>query len=628
MNFFEHQDRARASTTRLVFLFTIAVGAIVVALYVASRIVLRYAFASSVGPYAFPWWDAKGFVIIAVAAVLLVGTASLVKTLSLRQGGAAVARMLGGRPISPNTSDPEEMRFRNVVEEMAIASGVPVPEMFVLDREEGINAFAAGFTPGDAAVAVTRGTLRTLNRDELQGVVAHEFSHILNGDMRLNVRLIGILFGILVIGIIGRVLTRTTGRVRQGSKRGLPVIAIAGLLLFVIGYVGVLVGRMIQSAVSRQREFLADASAVQFTRNPRGIGGALKKIGGYRPGSRLEAPNAEQAGHLFFGQGTPVSLFARWMATHPPLAERIRRIDPHFDGRFPDVFPEQVLVDAAVQAFAGFAPGESVRVDPVDVVGRVGSPTPEHLAAGLRLRERIPQEARSMASSPGGAKTLLFALLLDEREELRREQIESLGLAECDCDAVRHIDPRLRLPIADLALPSIKQLSPGETADFLEKIDALVLADRETTLFEFCLRWIVRKRLAIPGGAEDRILHRSLGPLLGDAAVVLGALAREGNPGDSEGARQAFQAGAARLVDPAGTALPFRPGERTDLRRLGKALDRFAHASFRVREKVIDGCAHAAFADRSVSIEEADLLRVVGFTLDCPLPPFLKGKAA
>ncbi|RPJ46270.1 MAG: peptidase M48, partial [Candidatus Latescibacterota bacterium] len=267
MNFFEHQDRARRNTTALVFLFSLAVAGIVVALYAASRIVIRYAMVDSTGPYRFAWWDPKAFAIVAIGGILFIGIASLAKAGTLARGGGAVAEMLGGRPVAPDTTDYAERRFLNVVEEMALASGVPVPRTYVLDREDGINAFAAGHTPNDAAVAVTRGTLNHLNRSELQGVVGHEFSHILNGDMRLNVRLIAILFGILALGIVGHILIRVGASSGRGSKRGgAAAVPIAGLLLILIGYIGTFVGRMIQAAVSRQREYLADSAAVQFTR--------------------------------------------------------------------------------------------------------------------------------------------------------------------------------------------------------------------------------------------------------------------------------------------------------------------------------------------------------------------------
>lgn len=331
MDFFESQEVARRSTRRLVALFILAVIGIIIAVYVIIHLLL------GIGRAEF--FDPILFAIIAGGVLLLVGIGSGYRTLSLRRGGPAVAELLGGRRIALDTLDPDERRLVNVVQEMAIASNVPVPTIYIMDDEEGINAFAAGHTPADAAVAVTRGTLRSLTRDELQGVIAHEFSHILNGDMRLNIRLMGLLFGILLIAVIGQILLRSGAFSRRGGRGGgrggggggAGQIALIGLALIVVGYIGVFFGRLIQAAVSRQREFLADAAAVQFTRNPAGIGGALLKIrdstteGG--AGSSVENPHAVEAGHFFFASNLR-RMAARGFATHPPLVERIRRVDP------------------------------------------------------------------------------------------------------------------------------------------------------------------------------------------------------------------------------------------------------------------------------------------------------------
>ena len=213
---------------------------------------------------------------------------------------------------------------------MAIASGMPVPDIYVLEQESGINAFAAGYTPGDAAIAVTRGTLELLDREELQGVIGHEFSHILNGDMRLNIRLMGVLFGIMVLGLIGRMILRSghhASIVSSRRGRGAPAVLIIGLGLAILGGIGVFVARAIKASISRQREFLADASAVQFTRQTDGLASALKKIGGYEEGSHLQAADPEEVSHMLFGTGSRLS---GMFATHPPLTERIQALDPHF----------------------------------------------------------------------------------------------------------------------------------------------------------------------------------------------------------------------------------------------------------------------------------------------------------
>jgi Zn-dependent protease with chaperone function len=341
MNFFQAQDNARRKSGRLVFFYIAAVVAIIVTIYCVIVFGLRFVEHDGDGPetHVMPLWQPDVFLGTAITTIIIIGLGSLFKTLSLRSGGGVVARSVGGLLVPPNTSDPQRRRLINVVEEMAIAAGVRMPGVYVLP-EAGINAFAAGYSPDDAAIAVTQGALDALTRDELQGVVAHEFSHILNGDMRLNIRLIGLLFGILLLTFVGRVVMRlgfsSGGRRSSSSKdKGGSAIAFAllGLAIIIIGYIGVFFGRLIQAAVSRQREFLADASAVQFTRNPGGIAGALRKIGAAAAGSRIGNPHATETSHMYFANALRSS-FGGLLATHPPLAERIKAIDPTFDGNF------------------------------------------------------------------------------------------------------------------------------------------------------------------------------------------------------------------------------------------------------------------------------------------------------
>src|ERR1051325_10285133 len=327
MDFFERQDKARKNTKVLVVYFVLAVACIIAAVYLACLLILGGAAAHHHGRAAeFALWNSDVFFYSSMGTLAVIVFGSLYQISALSGGGSVVAESLGGRPVEPGTTDAQERRLLNVVEEMSIASGVPMPKVYVLDEERGINAFAAGHSTSDAVVAVTRGTLQTLNRDELQGVIGHEFSHILNGDMRLNLRLMGIIFGILCLATIGRILLRTRGR-----RNPLPLL---GLALLAIGGIGVFFGRLIQAAVSRQREFLADASSVQFTRNPAGLSGALQKIGGV--GSQIESDRAADACHMFFGNALGSS-FLGMFATHPPLEERIRAIDPTWDGKFKEV---------------------------------------------------------------------------------------------------------------------------------------------------------------------------------------------------------------------------------------------------------------------------------------------------
>jgi Zn-dependent protease with chaperone function len=630
MNFFQHQERARRKTKWLVLLFLLAVALINFAVYAAIQLIVFFG-----APEEFhSFWDPLVFVGVSVVVVLIIGGASLGKTLSLRSGGSKVAEALGGTVVSPNTHDQHERRLLNVVEEMAIASGVPMPEVYVLEQEPGINAFAAGFTPNRAAIAVTRGTLQKLSRDELQGVVAHEFSHILNGDMRMNIYLIGVLFGILLLGLIGRIMMRVRGRKSGG-------IVLAGVLIALIGYIGTFIGRIIQAAVSRQREFLADSSAVQFTRNPAGIGGALKRIAGYEAGSKLLTPKAEQASHMFFSQGV-TTFFSALLATHPPLDERIRRIEPTFAA---PAAGTPAAVPAGEARAAGFAPAAApasatapatIAAAPAAVVEQAGTLSGAHLEYGATLLASLPQPLRDAANRPDDAVRLIWALLFDDEEDVRRVQFEALqrqataedlAAATAFAAPIRQMDARARLPLADLATPALRQLTPENRQKFLAQIETLIAVDGRVTLFEFALQWVLQQRLRRTDRPPN-VRYGAAKKVRDEIAILVGAVAHGGNPQDGAAALAAFSAGLARVPDLAQDAPKLFPKEMPRFERLGNALERLAMASFAVKQEVIDAAAHTAFADRTVTLEEAELLRMIAVSLDCPLPPFLPEPAA
>ncbi len=401
-SFFENQDAARRNTSRLVVLFALAVVAIDAMLY-ALAVVLTGGQVDRVTGQAeliLDWWQPELLLQISLLTLAVVALGSLYKISQLRAGGHVVAEALGGTPIPTDTRDREERKILNVVEEMAIAAGLPAPPVYVMEQEPGINAFAAGFSPSDAVIGVTRGCVRQLSRDEFQGVIAHEFSHILNGDMRLNIRLMGVLHGILLIGIIGYFLLRSSmyasiGR-RNRDNSGMAMLAI-GFGLMAIGSVGTFFGTLIKASVSRQREFLADASAVQFTRNPLGIAGALKKIGGYQSGSLMQSPNAPESSHLFFSQGLRGGMQSLF-ATHPPLDERIARLDPSWQGAGDTVgqgASETLAAGAAGFAQQGAAPAEEAAFPfspDGNAVHQIGRPTLAHLDYARKLVEGLPPE--------------------------------------------------------------------------------------------------------------------------------------------------------------------------------------------------------------------------------------------
>jgi Zn-dependent protease with chaperone function len=650
MDFFEHQERARKRTTTLVIYFGLAVFLIILSVYfVFSLFVLRPDRAAGADSLRV-WWDPRLFAWVAGGTISLVGLGSLYKVASLSSGGATIARSLGGRLIQRNTADPQERKLLNVVEEMAIAAGTPVPPVYLLEEEEGINAFAAGFTPDDAVIGVTRGCMELLNRDELQGVIAHEFSHILNGDMRLNLRLVGVLFGILLIALIGRGIMRSAGMSRR--KKGGGGAVLLGLALLLIGYIGVFFGNLIKSAVSRQREYLADAASVQFTRNPSGIAGALKKIGGLAQGATISHANAEEASHLFFGNALGSSLFDLF-ATHPPLVDRIRRIDPSFDGRFPSsqaILAQRAVEDTgrrqaparpkaagapAVSSFADHA-APTVELEPGRFTSQVGAPDPGHIAYASALIFDLPPELAELVRDPWGAHTAIYALLLNDDPQAQSAQLRYLS-EQCPqaigdqirkvFPVVRQLPPQARLPLIEMALPALHNLSENQYRLFKETIQQLVVADRKVTLFEYAIQRIVVEHLDRQFGAKRAgAAYYSMRPLLPACAGLLSTLAHAGNRDDGQ-AQRAFAAGLGPLgSEAAGTAM--LPRTSCGPAAMDQALDRLSAASSQIKKRVLQACAACASADRKITVEEGELLRVIGHSLGCPIPPLLTRDAA
>jgi Zn-dependent protease with chaperone function len=651
MDFFEAQDRARQRSSRLVILFSLAVAGIIAATYAAVVLVQRLTAGGEAyghGQYAAaalpPWWQPQVLAGVAVVTTAIVAIASLAKWAQFSAGGRAVAESVGARHVQTNTADPGERRLLNVVEEMSIASGAPVPAVYVLDDEAGLNAFAAGLTPNDAVVAVTRGALAKLTRDELQGVVAHEFSHILNGDMRLNVRLTALIFGILVLGLIGRGIVwsiRMPRRSRGKGGGGIAVVILLGVALMFIGYIGYFFGRVIQAAVSRQREYLADASAVQFTRNPTGIAGALKKIGGYAIGSSLDSRRSTELGHFFFAQAFRSGFTGLW-STHPPLVDRIQAIEPAFDGKF---FEPPTRVDVARESFvsaglAKAAPAASPPPLPVPPraftpaaaltgVEAIGTLTPAQIANAHLLLEAIPARLRDAAHVPAEAPLLVYTLLLDGDSAIRDRQRKLIQQRRGDAEpallgelesAVPGLNPGARLPLLQLALPALREIPAAELPAFLDTLDELVHADARVSPFEFALQKLLVHTLELgrkPGAAV--VQYYSFTAVADDISVVLSALAGAATR-DAAFAPQAFAAGAAHLKQLEGR-VRFQPAAVRDLTLLDGALDKLADASFPIKQRTLIAAAHVVSADGQVSIGEFELLRAIAAALDCPMPP-------
>ncbi|RDH77984.1 peptidase M48 [Mycolicibacterium moriokaense] len=647
MNFFDHQRAAKGTTLKLVLLFVAAVVALVAAIDGAAVLAMQYLSSD------YRKLDASAMlgVVVVVTAItlLIIAGGMLFKTLSLRQGGAAVAAAVGAVPVDPTTTDPQLRRLVNIVEEMALASGVPAPRLFVMPREPGINAFAAGYTPADAAIAVTGGALSQLNRDELQGVIGHEFSHILNGDMRLNIRLIGLLSGILLIGMIGLRSLQFGGR-GSDSKGALPIVAFA-FALMVLGFIGVFFANLIKAAVSRQREWLADASAVQFTRQTTGLEGALKKIGGIPTGSRLRnSRNAAEVSHMLFGEGARRS-FMSFFATHPQLSDRIKALDPNFDPReiaelqkrYASQPPDGLAEDLA----AGFAPagsglGRGVpapepapgrhALSPEQVVALAGTFTPADLKYGAALHARLPDDVRHLAIQPSTAPVAVIALLLaPPGDPLQSRQLASVAQrlgpapareAAALADRMATLPHELRLPFVALALPQVAS-HPRDYHDALVAVlNDLAVADGTVTMFEYCVTRLVwnylldssdPSRRGKVGNSSLRDVRPAVTTLLATLAVTSGS--------DQNTSARAFHGALRRVYGEAAT--PENPRSLSWQQTLDKGWAALDALEPKAKQVLVEAMVESVLDDGTVTASEAELLRAACGLMHVPLPALL-----
>jgi Zn-dependent protease with chaperone function len=637
MDFFERQERARRKTKWLVVYFLLAVVLITAAVYPAAWLMVAF---SSKGRQPVPFWNPEMLGAISAVTLGIIGIGSLYKIWQLKSGGAAVATALGGEPIDLNTTDPDQRKLLNVVEEMAIASGTAVPQLFLLEDEAGINAFAAGHSRDDVAIGVTRGALTHLTRDELQGVIAHEFSHILNGDMRLNLRLMGFVHGILCLALVGQVLMRSHSRGSSRRNSGVGLILL-GVALFLIGYIGVFFGRLIKSAVSRQREFLADAAAVQFTRNPSGLAGALKKIGGLSYGSRLAAANAEEASHLFFGNGMRES-WVGLLSTHPPLLDRIRELEPSFDGTYPKIKLAEPQRPPPVTRETAPAPARR-RLPVLPPVFAVAAgetlaqlaegPSAAHLAYAAALQEQLPEPLERAARETFGATALVYALLLSRDAAVQSRQWTHL---KCELGEgtltetqrlfgnVTALPAPMRLPLIDLAVPALRQLSASQYVQFKNCLKQLIEADRSIDLFEYALQKVVRRHLDphFEKAPRSIVQYYAIKAVQKEVRILLSGLAHIGHS-DAPGRDEAFANGAAALQIPESSTWTMLPFAECNLSQIDRALDAMNALTPPLKKKVLEACAYTVATDGAIQTREAELLRAIGDTLDCPLPPFI-----
>lgn len=637
MDFYQRKDEARGRTTQLLILYALAVLGLGAFLGGAVHLVLSAGTPPN-QPLSADHWSLVATSVIVTWGVILLG--SSYKLLRLGRGGSRVAEMLGGRLISSTTEDEQELRCVHVVEEMAIAAGLPVPPLYLLPSEAGINAFAAGWSHDDAVIGVTRGALENLNREQLQGVIAHEFSHILNRDCSLNMRLLGVLHGIVLISILGRVLTRIGS---GGRRSGLGVLVLAGIALWVMGSLGALLARLIQAAVSRQREYLADASAVQFTRNPAGLAGALATIGTQT--SSLASPRGQETSHMLFGDPS-ISRWTSFSASHPPLEARISRILPSWSGNYSDLLGAQPptsddevrprISSVRRRSASGFSMSfegsclSSAPPPPPDSfhTGRSSDDLQEAPAASTALKtarellSSVPRELYEAAHSPFSARALILTWLIDadpenmmaklallaDDERLQRETERLAGLSS-------KLEGRLRLPLFDLALASLQGMSPSQAQAFLKCVQLMEQRLSPHAYRAYCLAALTRGRL-------DPRSRRSVRPLLIKDAieVVLSVLSHQGHP-DETTARAAFEAGGDHL-GPRGRLLRLVPSKQLDVHKLDAAFATLLRLPINTRAAVLAAAELVASHDEVIEPAEAELLRTMATCLGVGHSPY------
>jgi Zn-dependent protease with chaperone function len=632
MNFFQHQDKARSKTRKLVGLFLLAViliagviGCLVVFFFSRSN----YSPYQSAGQNFINNFDGILFLETGVAVMILISLISLFKRIELSSGGKVIAEKLGGRLINEDSKNFSERQLLNIVTEMAIASGVAVPPVYVIE-EQGINAFAAGFAINDAVIGVTRGAMENLSRDELQGVIAHEFSHIFNGDMRLNIKLIAILHGILIIGILGDLVMRSSaGGSFSGNRernRGAAQMMFFGLALIIIGFIGTFFGNLIKASVSRQREFLADASAVQFTRNPLGIGSALKKIGAFSVGSKISNPHTSEVSHMFFAQSLS-GFSSNFMATHPPLVTRILAIDPNWDGNFEEIAPKE---NAEFASPWQKADNKRKTVSFASMAGmmiqNIGNIDEKSINQAHDLLGSIPQIIKDETTNPFGARAVIYSLIIAENVG---DGAKELKILQENCDTaifelteklfqqIDKLDKKFRLTLIDLSIPSLKKLSLTQYQNFKKTVQLLVDADSKVNLFEWSIMRILFNHLDREfdkNYAEKKPIYK-LPEVQDEIGLVLSLMARVGNK-DLKIAGEVFNA---TIRDQNLPKISFSEAARINIADLDKSIAKLEKLYPLEKEKLLKLC-NICLLQNGILFSEIELLRAFASALNCPMP--------
>ena len=635
MDFFGAQDQARGRTKQLVALYFAAILAIIVCIYfvfilagfgkdmVNSQSGSSYPAAPIQNEEPIDLINPSLFFSVAGGVILVIVGASLYKISTLGKGGAAIAKSVGGRQIDMSTNNPDERKLMNIVEEMSIASGTPMPDVFILEGEQGINAFAAGHDLNDAAVAVTKGAIQQLSRDELQGVIAHEFSHILSGDMRLNIRLIGPLFGLLVIAFIGRMfLYSGSGRSRDKNQGNL---ALVGLAIMVIGYIGVIFGRLIQAAISRQREYLADASAVQFTRNPEGIGNALRRLGYTPEGSKISHAHAEDTAHMFFAQALGSSL-----STHPPLPKRIQAVMPDWDGSFLAPRKTESPEPSSQESKKAKSFGGGIPMTAATAMAAVGSLSEDHLREGIERRIRIRKSLGPVnLDNIQETRSTFAALILSPEDKVFSDQIEIIRTesspafaetVESRSRSMVTLSASDRFAVMELCFPGLRKLKKDEQEAFTALLQKLADADGKLSLRESLVLDVVHRQFA-PAGSQkssSQRLEKNVAKFSSPISKLLYLVASLESP-DGETAKREFEEAVSKQPLLAPTVRP--PESIPELSHLSQILAEMSSASFAIRKEVLEAAAAIVLSDNETSDREWTFLRLISLSMGAPMPP-------
>jgi Zn-dependent protease with chaperone function len=656
MDFFDQQDLARRKTGQLIFLFFLGVCATLVAVNIVCFVgfwvfyqptEVSHSIEQTQLPSIFQnllngqsiqltekqsgfmfawkaWWGSNlnWQISLGVLGAVLIGT--VFRYFELAGGGHKVAQWAGATLVDMSTRDPQKKQLINLCEEMAIAAGMSVPELYVMEREGGINAFVAGFNPDEAVLVVTKGALEHLSRDQLQGVIGHEYSHILNGDMRINVRLMSFLAGLVMIGQIGRFLIdsnvighRSYRTSRNNGKAGIVLIGV-GLVLAAVGYVGVLIGRMIKAAVSRQREFLADASSVQFTRNPDGLAGALYSIKEHQEGSQLGHRHAEDMSHFCFGETVALS---DKLATHPPVTERIKRISPHFIAKERSRRRQEEPAEQSVQRTAPQAFETAMAV--ASITAMVGQVTPDHVQYAQNLYQNIPEQLKNWVHQSAGAKAYLYCQIMlgsgDDQQAIlnaiKQEDGSCVEMLRGMWSYCQQLDQQLRLPILELVIPTLKRMSEPDRVIFMDRLERLVALDGRVDFIEWVTITMVKLRLKPKDSQLNKKLSSKLTGYDESVCVVLAVFVSL-NP-DVTKATELYQ----QIINQLGLNLvPVGTLKDVGYERLDQALRHLNSISFMWRKVILQACADIVQSDGRVEFLEYEALRVVADCMESPLP--------